>query len=156
VDLAAFRVIQEALTNMLKHSGASHCRVSVGYQADGVTITVTDEGTGPYDGETGHGLAGIRERVAMYGGTFRAGPRPGDRLRHRGVAAAMSISVLIADDQELVRAGFRVLGDGVAAMAAAVRSHPDVALMDIRMPRLDGIEATAASWPPVRRPGSSC
>jgi signal transduction histidine kinase len=76
-DLAAFRVIQEALTNVLKHSGTSHCRVSVGYQADGVTITVTDEGTGPYEGETGHGLAGMRERVTMYGGTFQAGPRPG-------------------------------------------------------------------------------
>jgi signal transduction histidine kinase len=76
-DLAAFRVIQEALTNVLRHSGSSHCRVSVGYQADGVTITVTDEGTGPYDGEAGHGLAGMRERVAMYGGTFAVGPRPG-------------------------------------------------------------------------------
>jgi signal transduction histidine kinase len=76
-DLAAFRVIQEALTNVLKHSGASHCRVSVGYEAAGVTIAVTDEGTGPYDGEAGHGLAGMRERVAMYGGTFQAGPRPG-------------------------------------------------------------------------------
>jgi signal transduction histidine kinase len=76
-DLAAFRVIQEALTNVLKHSGASHCRVSVGYRADGVTITVTDEGAGPYDGEAGHGLAGMRERVTMYGGTFQAGPRTG-------------------------------------------------------------------------------
>ena len=67
----------------------------------------------------------------------------------------MNVSVLIADDQELVRAGFRVLvdsaaglrvvaeaGDGTAAVAAAIRSQPDVALMDIRMPRLDGIEAT--------------
>jgi signal transduction histidine kinase len=76
-DLAAFRVIQEALTNVLKHSGASRCRVSVGYQADGVTITVADEGTGPYDGEAGHGLAGMRERVTMYGGTLQAGPRAG-------------------------------------------------------------------------------
>jgi signal transduction histidine kinase len=76
-DLAAFRVTQEALTNVLKHSGTTHCRVSAGYQADGVTITVTDEGTGPYDGEAGHGLAGMRERVTMYGGTFQAGPRPG-------------------------------------------------------------------------------
>ena len=76
VDLAAFRVIQEALTNVLKHSGTSHCRVSIGYQADGVTITVTDDGKGPYDGEAGHGQAGMRERVTMYGGTFQAGPRP--------------------------------------------------------------------------------
>jgi signal transduction histidine kinase len=78
-DLAAFRVIQEALTNVLKHSGTSHCHVSVGYQAGGVTITVADEGTGPYDGEPGHGLAGMRERVTMYGGTFEAGPRRGPR-----------------------------------------------------------------------------
>ncbi|HEX6454387.1 MAG TPA: sensor histidine kinase [Trebonia sp.] len=76
-DLAAFRVIQEALTNVLKHSGTSHCRVSIGYEADGVTIMIIDEGTGPYDGDAGHGLAGMRERVTIYGGTFQAGPRPG-------------------------------------------------------------------------------
>jgi DNA-binding NarL/FixJ family response regulator len=67
----------------------------------------------------------------------------------------VSIRVLIADDQQLVRSGFRVLldaepdvevvgkaADGVAAVAEARRLRPDVALMDIRMPRLDGIEAT--------------
>jgi signal transduction histidine kinase len=76
-DLAAFRVVQEALTNVLKHSGASHCRVSLGYEADGVTIAISDQGPGPYDGEAGHGLAGMRERATMYGGTFQAGPRSG-------------------------------------------------------------------------------
>jgi signal transduction histidine kinase len=74
-DLAAFRVIQEALTNVLKHAGTSRCRVAVGYAASGVTITVADEGPGPYKGTEGHGLAGMRERVAMYGGTVQAGPR---------------------------------------------------------------------------------
>jgi DNA-binding NarL/FixJ family response regulator len=65
----------------------------------------------------------------------------------------VTVSVLIADDQELVRAGFRVLvesatdlrvvaGDGTAAVGAAADSRPDVILMDIRMPQLDGIEAT--------------
>jgi signal transduction histidine kinase len=80
-DLAAFRVIQEALTNVLKHAGASRCRVTLWYAASGVTITVADDGPGPDNGPgphespVGHGLAGMRERVAMYGGTIKAGPR---------------------------------------------------------------------------------
>jgi len=74
-DLAAFRVIQEALTNVLKHAGTRRCRVALGYAASGVTIEVTDEGQGPYRGTEGHGLAGMRERIAMYGGTIKAGPR---------------------------------------------------------------------------------
>jgi DNA-binding NarL/FixJ family response regulator len=81
-------------------------------------------------------------------------------------AAVTAIKVLIADDQEMVRAGFRVLvdgaanlsvvaeaGDGVAAAEAAERTRPDVALMDIRMPLLDGIGATRrilASCPGTR------
>jgi signal transduction histidine kinase len=78
LDLAAYRVIQEAVTNVIKHSGAGRCQVSVTYEADAITVQVTDDGTASTDqaAGTGHGLTGMRERVAMYDGTFEAGPRP--------------------------------------------------------------------------------
>jgi signal transduction histidine kinase len=86
IDQAAFRIVQEALTNVVKHSGASNCQVIVGYERDGLTVEITDPGgTGPAarkppaahaDG-TGHGILGMRERVSLCGGEFTAGPRPG-------------------------------------------------------------------------------
>ena len=78
LDLAAYRVIQEAVTNVIKHSGAGRCQVSVSYEADALTVQVTDDGTASpgQPAGTGHGLTGMRERVAMYDGTFEAGPRP--------------------------------------------------------------------------------
>jgi signal transduction histidine kinase len=76
LDLAAYRVIQEAATNVIKHSGAGHCQVSVNYAADALTVQITDDGRGTAEGKGGHGLKGMRERVAMYGGTFQAGPLP--------------------------------------------------------------------------------
>ncbi|GAA3396378.1 sensor histidine kinase [Cryptosporangium minutisporangium] len=79
VDLTVFRVVQEALTNTLKHAGAAHARVTLEFAVDGVRITVTDDGHGPALGarRLGHGLVGMRERVALYGGTLRTGARPG-------------------------------------------------------------------------------
>ena len=76
LDLAAYRVIQEAVTNVIKHSGAGRCRVGVTYEADALTVEITDDGRGTAEGKGGHGLKGMRERVAMYEGTFEAGPRP--------------------------------------------------------------------------------
>jgi signal transduction histidine kinase len=84
-NLAAYRVVQEALTNVRKHAGPRvAATVTVRYSADGLTIRVADDGRGaaacydhPYQDEPGHGLAGMRERVALYGGTVAAGPRPG-------------------------------------------------------------------------------
>lgn len=80
VDLAAYRVVQEALTNARKHGGGA-ARLQIARQRSGITIEVTDEGAGPSDepdGPTGagHGLVGMRERVALYGGDLRVGPRP--------------------------------------------------------------------------------
>lgn len=80
---AAYRVIQEAVTNVIRHAGTGRCTVGVDYQADWLTVRIADDGTGTCaasgDGRQvpGHGIAGMRERVTMYGGEFRAGPRPG-------------------------------------------------------------------------------
>jgi signal transduction histidine kinase len=76
VGLAVHRIVQECLTNVTRHARASRCRVHVSGDAHAVQLEVTDDGIGGIATE-GHGLIGIRERVSMYDGTFRAGPRPG-------------------------------------------------------------------------------
>jgi signal transduction histidine kinase len=79
VDLAAYRVVQESLTNVVRHAGPASATVRVAYGAAEVVVEVTDDGTGAdpagADGG-GHGIAGMRERVAALGGELRAGPRP--------------------------------------------------------------------------------
>jgi signal transduction histidine kinase len=84
--LAVYRVVQESLTNVRKHAGpGATAVVSLDYRAEGLLIRVTDDGAGASAvpgplGRTpgpGHGLAGMRERVELYGGTARSGPRPG-------------------------------------------------------------------------------
>jgi signal transduction histidine kinase len=76
LDLAAYRVIQEAATNVIKHSGANSCQVIVSYETDVLAVQVTDDGHATTGSTGGHGMKGMRERVAMYGGTFEAGPLP--------------------------------------------------------------------------------
>jgi signal transduction histidine kinase len=77
VDLSAYRIVQEALTNVLKHAGPAEAEVILRHRPDGLDIAVMDTGDGSgAGGGSGHGLAGIRERVAVFGGTFAAGPRP--------------------------------------------------------------------------------
>ncbi|MDQ3889317.1 MAG: histidine kinase [Actinomycetota bacterium] len=76
IDLAAYRVVQEALTNALKHAGAARARVLIRYRATALELAVTNNGTGRANGgRGGHGLIGMRERVALYGGELEAGPR---------------------------------------------------------------------------------
>ncbi|MFJ6567567.1 sensor histidine kinase [Streptomyces sp. NPDC091292] len=83
MDLAAFRIVQEALTNIVRHSGSRHARVVVRHEDGGVRIRVDDDGpaTGADAGGSGNGLAGMRERAAALGGTIEAGPRPDGGFR---------------------------------------------------------------------------
>jgi signal transduction histidine kinase len=95
VDLSAYRIIQEALTNVIKHAAAATACVKVSYEKGAVALEITDDGPGRRDGReagpgradapragavtspfsTGHGIIGMRERVAVFGGEFAAGPR---------------------------------------------------------------------------------
>jgi signal transduction histidine kinase len=77
VGLAAYRIAQEAITNVIKHAHTSRCELRIGYTSDAVTVRVSDRGRGGSATPGGHGLTGMRERVAMYRGTFRAGQRDG-------------------------------------------------------------------------------
>jgi signal transduction histidine kinase len=78
LELSAFRIVQEALTNALKHAGPANARVTVRYQEGAVELEVADSGSGPAGVQgTGHGLVGMRERAAMFGGELQAAPSDG-------------------------------------------------------------------------------
>ncbi|WP_406104213.1 sensor histidine kinase [Micromonospora globbae] len=83
VALAVYRIVQEALTNVLKHAGAATAEVRIAYGEAAVEVEVTDTGRGPAPdtSRVGHGLVGMRERVGLYGGVLRAGARPGGGFR---------------------------------------------------------------------------
>jgi signal transduction histidine kinase len=77
IDLSAYRIVQEGLTNTLKHAGARHADVTLRYRPDTLQIDVVDDGTGAAASDgLGHGLVGIRERVKIYGGDMTAGAAP--------------------------------------------------------------------------------
>jgi signal transduction histidine kinase len=102
IDQSAFRIVQEALTNVVKHSGAGSCQVTVARTGGDLCVEVTDPGGPGRTGErangtglaggtggTGHGIIGMRERVSLCGGEFSAGPLPGQGFR---VAARFPLS----------------------------------------------------------------
>jgi signal transduction histidine kinase len=78
VDLSAYRIVQEALTNALRHAGPAHAWVAVRYVGDDVEIEVANDGRSQDENDgAGHGLVGMRERVALCGGELHSGPRAG-------------------------------------------------------------------------------
>jgi len=78
IELSAYRIVQEALTNALKHAGDSRASVNIRYERDLLELEIVDDGTGASTDVSsgGHGLVGMRERVALYGGRLDAGRRP--------------------------------------------------------------------------------
>ena len=91
IELSAYRIVQEALTNVVKHAATDHARVRLVYEPEHLAIEVVDDGSGgdaPIPG--GHGLTGMRERAALHGGTLEAGPLP---VRGYRVAARLPLPV---------------------------------------------------------------
>ncbi|MEV0415792.1 sensor histidine kinase [Streptomyces sp. NPDC050448] len=91
IELAAFRIVQEALTNVVRHAHADGCRVELAYEPQELALEITDDGRGMPEGDppgAGFGITGMRERAALLNGRFEAGPRPGGGFR---VAAALPL-----------------------------------------------------------------
>jgi signal transduction histidine kinase len=90
LEFTAYRVVQEALTNSLKHAGPARATVDIGYEAARLSVVVADDGNGaPEASGTGHGLVGMRERVTLYGGEVTAG-----RRRNGGFAVRATLPVV--------------------------------------------------------------
>ena len=136
-DLAAYRVIQEALTNVLKHAGTGRTLVTLNYRHDGLTLEVTDDGPRcPADPSEqlnpgalpggGRGLIGLRERVNLCGGDFEAGrlPRGGWRVMARFPVEAAPVSAATAAGSAATLAGSAATLAGSAATVAAVPPIP--------------------------------
>ena len=167
-QIAVYRIAQEGLTNALRHGDvsapvdlAAAPGTTGGVELEVVNAMRPDAATAESHGIR-HGIPGMRERAQLAGGSLSADAGDDGMFRRprahpgAGEAARMSdIRVALVDDQALFRAGVRMLvesqadlevageaGDGVAAVELAVRARPDVMLMDVRMPLLDGIAAT--------------
>jgi signal transduction histidine kinase len=85
LDLSAYRIVQEALTNVMRHAGATTARVRLRHDGRFVEVEVVDDGRGSSSLASGHGLLGISERVALFAGTLEAGNRPGGGFGLRAI-----------------------------------------------------------------------
>ena len=157
VEVAAYRIAAEALTNVVRHSDAKLASVRLAADDGALEMIITDDGSSIAPWSPGLGLASIKTRASEVGGVLRGGSNrrgwSGDR---RPPARSQSmIKVLVADDHPVVRDGLRALfaeypnidligeaATGREAIKAAVIDKPDVIIMDLAMPDTDGFSAT--------------
>ena len=160
VDLSAYRIVQEGLTNALKHAHASDADVTVRYRPDELEIeagtTARADRRATASGTVSSAFANASKSTAARCRQVRPSRAGSSSARASDPRPpTMTIRVLVADDQSMVRAGFRMLlagekdidvvaeaSNGLEAVNKAARFHPTVVLMDIRMPELDGLQAT--------------
>jgi DNA-binding NarL/FixJ family response regulator/signal transduction histidine kinase len=196
-----YRIIAEAIHNVVRHAGAGKVTIRLGIRGDRLTATVADDGqgmgqvapvAGQADAAAGYGLTTMRERAERWGGTVTVGPGRNsgtvvklavplddaiplapDRTAHGGPGgrAVSEVRVMIVDDHAVVRRGVRAYLEALDDMAVAAEaadgqdaldqlakmaahgSLPDVVLLDLVMPRMDGVRAAsliAGRHPAVR------
>ena len=178
-SLHLFHVIQEAVSNCIRHGGAQEARVSLKMLKQGVRLSIRDNGRGfnPHVAKgVGHGLANMAARAKkMEGGSPSCQRRMRGRTsfsicrRRRPMSPAKKpIRLLLVDDHEVVRVGLRTVlhnrqgitvvgeaGSKAAGLQAVKRLKPDIVLMDVRLPDGSGVEAARASSPGIPRHASS-
>ncbi|MBI4495211.1 MAG: response regulator [Chloroflexi bacterium] len=164
-EVQLLRIVQEALTNARKHAGARGVKVTFALDSGQAEVTVEDDGQGfvpgeaPASGRPSFGLRMMRERALEFGGDLSVVSAPGQgtkiavRLPLGRIGRLRQLKLLLVDDDALyleglhnllVARGVTVLGtagDGTEALAKARSLRPDVILMDVHMPRRDGLEA---------------
>ncbi|MDH6124932.1 sensor histidine kinase [Kitasatospora sp. GP82] len=97
IDLSAYRIVQEAVTNVVRHAAVGHCRVAIEYGDEELSVEVVDDGRGmPGTAGSGFGITGMRERVSLLNGRFSAGPRPEGGFR---VAARLPLPEPVAPER---------------------------------------------------------
>jgi signal transduction histidine kinase len=143
-ELAAYRVVQESLTNTRKHGGlAATAAVALRYEPDGLVVEVTDDGLGGGASDSGgHGLAGMRERIAMYGGTVTAGPLPGGGF---GVTARLPCPKAARD-----RAAVASLAARTSAPETTQATPTDAATVESSAVESTTVESTPVESTPVQ------
>ena len=168
VEVTVYRIVQEALSNVHRHSHSSTAQITLSQGGDRVTLEVTDQGAGMPgsldDHRLGVGITGMRERVRLLGGSLEIeSSGRGTTMRAvlptilpaRVAEGARQISTLVVEDSPAVlraicsflldQPNLKVVAtarDGEEAVALAERLRPELVLMDVEMPRMDGIEAT--------------
>ena len=155
VEVVVYRVAQEAITNVLRHAAAERLVCVLERAGSGARLLVVDDGRGRGDAPAGSGLQGMRERAVLAGATLE--------IEHACLgrdlcqpAGAMTRRILLADDHAMVRRGLRLVldaqpdlevvaeaGDGVEALDAGLRDEVDLAVLDVSMPRMTGLQAAA-------------